>query len=367
MATSRYKSLVVKIGSNVIAKEDGSLSEEVLTALVAQIAALVKQGLHVVLVTSGAVAAGRGLVTLPQDTKAVVRRQVLAAVGQVSLMHTYGRLFVPHGLVSAQVLATKEDFRDRQHYINMRNCLMALLSEGLVPLVNENDVVAVSELMFSDNDELAGLMAGMLNFDALVLLTSVDGILDRPPSDPEAKVIPVVDPDRLNWRIFLQDLQKGGRSTMGRGGMRTKCEIARRMAAMGTAAYIANGSAPDSLLRIIAGNPGGTRFPPTRKASNTKRRIAHTPPRGDASVRLNAGACEALRSQQQATSLLPVGIISVKGDFQRGDVIAICDARGIEIGVGVAQYDAQRAREWMGQRGHRPLIHYNALSLHPAS
>lgn len=365
MAQARYKSLVVKIGSNVIAKEDGSLSEEVIGGLVDQIASLVKQGIRIVLVTSGAVAAGRGLVKLRQDASAVVRRQVLAAVGQVSLMHHYARLFAAHGLVSAQVLATKEDFRDRQHYINMRNCLLALLGEGVIPLINENDVVAVSELMFSDNDELAGLVAGMLNFDALALLTSVDGILDRPPSDPAACVIPIVDPDRLNWRGFLQELENGGRSTMGRGGMRSKCELARRMAAMGTATYIANGRTRDSLLRIVSGNPGGTRFPPTRKTSNTKRRIAYTPPKGDASVRLNAGACEALRSQKRATSLLPIGIVAVKGDFQRGDVIAICDARGREIGVGVAQYDAQRAREWMGQRGHRPLIHYNALSLHP--
>jgi glutamate 5-kinase len=359
------RSFVVKIGSNVIAKDDGTLAEDVIQALVAQVAALVAQGIRVVLVTSGAVAAGRSLVELRQDAKAVVRRQVLAAAGQVSLMHTYARHFAPFGLVSAQVLATKEDFRDRQHYINMRNCLEALIGEGVVPLVNENDVVAVSELMFSDNDELAGLVAGMLSFDGLVLLTSVDGIYDAPPAEPGAKLIPVIDSEIGNWRGFLNDLEKGGRSTLGRGGMRTKCEIARKLAAMGTATYIASGRSPDALIRIAGGEPVGTLFPPTRRASNTKRRIAHTPPKVAAAVRLNAGACQALRAAHHATSLLPIGIVAVRGEFEKGDVIAICDARGRELGVGVAQYDAERARECMGKRGQRPLVHYNSLCLHP--
>ncbi|MGI4734325.1 MAG: glutamate 5-kinase, partial [Janthinobacterium lividum] len=184
-----YRRLVVKIGSNVLTQPNGLPDEARLDELVTQIVGLKSQGCEVIVVSSGAVAAGRSLITLPPKTDAVRSRQLLAAVGQVKLLSLYAARLAEHGLLGAQVLVTKEDFRDRQHYLNMKNCFQELLQQNVIPIVNENDVISVTELMFTDNDELAGLVASMLNADALLILSNVDGIFDGDPSRPEARVI----------------------------------------------------------------------------------------------------------------------------------------------------------------------------------
>mgnify|MGYP001573295744 CR=1 FL=1 len=173
----KYKKIILKIGTNVITQDDGTLDISVMKSIADQIAELKKEKTEVVIVSSGAMGAGRKLCALPKATSDIAKRQILAAIGQPALMHEYLQLFSPYHLVCAQVLATKEDFRDRGHYLNMRHCFEALLKENMVPIVNENDVTSVDELMFTDNDELAGLIASMLQAEALLILTTVEGVM----------------------------------------------------------------------------------------------------------------------------------------------------------------------------------------------
>ena len=350
--------LVVKVGTNVLSQENGLLDLAVIEQLVADIAALNKQGVQVVLVSSGAVGSGRAVVRLPEKTPTVTSRQVLAAVGQVRLMNTYSGLFEKFGLTCAQVLVTKEDFRDKQHYFNMQNCLEGLLTQGIVPIVNENDVVSVTELMFTDNDELSGLIASMLQANALVILTNVDGVFDGNPSNPASKLIPTIDTRKLNLDFIAPE-----KSTFGRGGMLTKAGIAHKLSLVGIAVKIANGKTPHILSAIAEGNEVGTTFVPQKTASSVKRRIAHSEGYEKGSVVVNAGAARVLASHEKAASVLPVGIVSIEGDFQKGDIVKINAEDGTPLGYGMAQYDSALARERLGRSGEKPLIHYDYLFL----
>ncbi len=224
-----FSKLVIKIGTNVIAREDGLLDLTNISHLVDQIAAIKQGGSDVILVSSGAVGAGRSLFEVPEGMSRVVRRQVLSAIGQIRLMEIYRQLFANHGLFCAQVLATKEDFQGRTHYINMKNCFQALLRDKVVPIVNENDVVSVDELMFTDNDELAGMVASMTNAQSLIILSSVDGLLSAPPGAPDSRVIPTIEPGDKQWLKVIAP----SRSSFGRGGMHTKFRIAQKAAKVG--------------------------------------------------------------------------------------------------------------------------------------
>src|SRR5471030_2856320 len=184
-----YRRIIIKIGSNVFTQENGLPDLQRIEHLVEQIAAIKKQGKEVILVSSGAVASGRSMITVSEKSDAVAARQLLASIGQVKLINTYAHLFDQFEMLCSQVLVTKEDFRDRLHYLNMRNCLEVLLQHQVIPVVNENDVVSVTELMFTDNDELAGLIASMLNAQALIVLTNVDGIYDGDPNTEGTKII----------------------------------------------------------------------------------------------------------------------------------------------------------------------------------
>ncbi|HEV3245044.1 MAG TPA: glutamate 5-kinase [Candidatus Paceibacterota bacterium] len=246
------KRIVVKVGTGVVSDDSGELDEDILKGLVDQIVHLREKGAQVVLVTSGAVGAGKSILSKRSTGSPVVQKQLYAAVGQVKLMGIYARLFAQHGYACAQVLATKEDFRDDMHYENMKNCLNALLPDGVVPIVNENDVIATAELMFTDNDELAGLVVSQLEADTLVILTSTDGILDR-----EKKSVQEVRTDNVDEvSQYITD----DTSSAGRGGMRTKFVIAAELSKRGTTVYIANGKSPNVLLDIFMGVPRGTRF-----------------------------------------------------------------------------------------------------------
>jgi len=243
---------VVKVGTGVVSNDTGELDQEILRRLVDQIVQLCEKGIHVVLVTSGAVGAGKGILSKSGTGSPVVQKQLYAAVGQVKLMSIYAQLFDRHGYSCAQVLATKEDFRDEMHYENMKNCLNALLPDGVVPIINENDVVATTELMFSDNDELAGLVVSLLEADTLVVLTSTDGILDA-----DKKTVPEVRADnKREVESFISD----DTSSNGRGGMRTKFAIATELSQHGTTVYIANGKSENVLTDIFSGISRGTRF-----------------------------------------------------------------------------------------------------------
>lgn len=350
------KTIVVKIGTNVITREDGLLNTGVMEALVKQIAIAQKSsGARMIVVSSGAMGAGRGLVKPGKKLNPVARRQILAAVGQAELIQTYQALFKKTGLICAQVLATKEDFSDRRHYLNMRHCFESLLSENIIPVVNENDVVSVSELMFTDNDELAGLIASMMQADKLILLSIVNGILDA-----HGKTI-----ERIRSVKTAEKYITGQKSSFGRGGMMTKCRMAAKLSRLGIVTHIAQGARKNVLTDILKGNPVGTVFAARPKAaSRVKQWIATSEGRERGMVTINAGAAKILCDKKTIASLLPVGVIRVEGEFKKGDLLKIVNESGEAIGYGVAQYDTKKAQNWAGQHGKTELIHYDHLYIH---
>ncbi len=354
----KNKNIVVKIGSNVLSGEGGKLDTQRMQQLTNQVAQLKKSGIRCTLISSGAVAAGRSSIQLPADYDVVSSRQVLASVGQVLLMNTYADFFSQHKIHCSQVLVTKEDFRDRQHYLNMQNCLETLLENEIVPIINENDVISVTELMFTDNDELAGLVASMLNADKLIILTNVDGIFNGHPNLPDSKVIHAV-----KFGEDVSEFISAEKSNFGRGGMTTKCSIARKTAALGIPVQIANGKMDDILLLILQNETVGTLFHPKRNASSTKKWIAHSESSVKGTVFIDEGARKVLLSDKP-TSLLPVGILKITGSFEKGDLIRITDKAGKPLGVGKAQYNSDKALELKGRKNQKPVVHYDYLFLY---
>jgi len=354
------KRIVVKIGSQVLCGPDGALNREVLSDLVGQLVVLKADGWQVLLVSSGAVAAGSGLAAeLTRVSDPVARKQVMAATGQVRLMEVYRELFARHGLNTAQVLATKSDFQTRRHYLNMRGCIEALLTAGIVPVVNENDVVSITELMFTDNDELAGLLAGMVSARLLCMLSTVPGVYDGDPDDASTRCISRWDDDMHQ----PEDIVKRGASALGRGGMHNKLLIARKVASLGTEVVIADGTDSKIMGKILGAEQAGTRFPVSGDASPTKKWLASADDHATGSVTINQGAKEVLLDSNTLASLLPVGIEAVDGYFDQGDVIQICGPGGEVLGCGRAKYDHEEASRLIGQRGQKPLIHYDYLYL----
>jgi glutamate 5-kinase len=244
--------IIIKIGTKVLSKEDGTLDVDFLTKIVDQIIGLRLMGVDVVLVTSGAVGAGKSLIKMPSVHSETQRRQVYAAVGQVKLMAVYSQLFATRGYHCAQVLATKEDFRDNEHYVNMQNCFEALMLDNVIPIVNENDVVATTELMFTDNDELAALVAKQLKADCLVILTGTDGILDA-----AGKTVRIVDAGNIEE---VSSFISPDKSTGGRGGMMSKFRVARELSAESTTVRIVNGRKANVLWDVLTGVDTGTTF-----------------------------------------------------------------------------------------------------------
>jgi glutamate 5-kinase len=348
--------VVIKIGSNVLATPEGLPDEAHIAHLVEQITALRNNNIQVLLVSSGAVASAKGRIQLADRTDQVTRRQVLAAVGQIQLLQLYNRLFEEKGITIAQVLVTKDDFRDRNHYLNIRNCFTGLLQHQIIPIINENDVVSVTELMFTDNDELAGLVASMMDADTLLILSNVDGIYTGHPQHPDSSLIREVTPE-MNLSRYVSTEKSG----FGRGGMLTKSNMSRKVAQLGIGVHIINGKKQHVLTDLLLENKQiGTYFKPLRKASNIKKRIAHSLDFAKGKVFLNQGAVEAI-SSDRAASLLPVGIIRVEGNFQKGDVVQIYNAENQVIGLGIAQYGADKLQERIGKKGHKPFVHYDYL------
>ena len=355
-----YKRIVIKIGSNVLTKEDGFPDLERIAHIVEQIAAIKRQGKEVILVSSGAVASGRGALSVSDRFDAVATRQLYAAIGQVKLINTYSDLFEKRKLTCAQVLVTREDFRDRLHYLNMKNCFSILMQHNVVPIVNENDVISVTELMFTDNDELAGLIASMLNADALIILSNVDGIFNGDPKDPSSEVIKEIQPGFTNFSSFIS----AQKSQFGRGGMITKSTMAAKVAQMGIAVHIANGKTENVLLKLLEQNVINSRFIPSGNPSGKKRWIANSANYAKGVVRINEGARQALLSSK-ASSLLFVGVVAIEKEFLKGDVIRIVDENQHQVGFGIAEYSSDKAASLIGQKRQRPLVHYDYLFLNP--
>lgn len=353
------KTVVIKIGSNVLTLDDGTPDHNRMACLVDQMAFLKENGHQVVLVTSGAVAYGRKTLPLNPKTDSVTKKQVWASIGQIELIRSYKNLFLEKGHTIAQLMVTKEDFRDRVHYLNMKNCLDGLLKNQVIPVINENDAVAVTELMFTDNDELAGLVAAMIDANSLILLTNVDGIFKGNPSDPNAELI-----TRVGRQVpDLSQYIASSKSSFGRGGMLTKMTMAKKSADLGIEVMIANGKRDDILKRFADGTLVCTYFEPGKTKHNQKKWIAHSENYSKGEVVVNEGAKRAL-SSKKITSLLPIGIVAIKGDFLKGDIIRIVDEAGQILGLGKAEYGASSATEKIGLPHQRALVHYDYLYLY---
>ncbi|GAA4090273.1 glutamate 5-kinase [Mucilaginibacter panaciglaebae] len=354
----KYRRIVVKIGSNVLTQPNGLPDQHRIAQLVEQIVDIKKQGIEVILVSSGAVAAGRSLITVSDKYDAIAARQLLASIGQVKLINNYAQLFEKHNILCSQVLVTTEDFKGRQHYLNMKNCLEILLQHQVVPIVNENDVVSVTELMFTDNDELAGLIASMLNAQAMIILTNVDGIYTGNPNDKDSELIEEVGGAGVNFASFVTS----GKSQFGRGGMITKSHMAQKTAKLGIAVHIANGTRENILIDVLNNKAAHTRFIPDKTASGKKKWLAHSEKSATGIVQINNGAKVALASNK-ATSLLPVGMVDVLADFKKGEIIKLIDEQENVIALGIAEYGADKAKESIGQKNQKPLVHYDYLYL----
>lgn len=252
-----YKRIVIKVGTNVLTKEDGTVNIDIMRSIVQQIVQLKSDGFEVVLVSSGAVGSGKSIFHLQQEKDITVQRQVYSAIGQVRLMNIYADLFGEYNMICAQVLATKYDFTGKEHYKNMKNCFFGLLNDNVIPIVNENDVVALDELMFTDNDQLAGLTAFMIEADALIILSDIDGLFDRNPEDHEARLIGKVLPDEKLEQYLVEKKSSGGR-----GGMQSKVKTAQRCARKGIVVHIANGLKKNIIIDLFKGTAQGTLFVP---------------------------------------------------------------------------------------------------------
>lgn len=350
----KYKKIVVKIGSNVLTQSNGLPDEHRIANLVEQIVNLKKQGISVIVISSGAVASGRSMFSISEKHDAVAARQLLASIGQIKLINNYMSLFQQHQMLCSQVLVTKEDFRDRKHYLNIKSCLNILLKNNVIPIVNENDVVSVTELMFTDNDELAALIASMLDADALIILSNVDGIYNGDPKSAHSALIPEVKKNMEEIDSFISTAKSG----LGRGGMVTKLGMARKVAKLGIPVHITNGMRDNIVYDLLFGTALNTYFVPEKITSGKKKWIAHSEQSATGSVQLNAGAKTALISGA-AHSLLPVGIIAVISAFEKGDIIKLVDEDHKLIGLGIADYNSEKAKERIGQKGHKALVHYN--------
>lgn len=360
MSASKKKIIAIKVGSNVITNKQGLPDEAVIVNISRQIRMLKDEGHQVLLISSGAVAAGKSLYQFQKKADTVIQRQVLASIGQVKLISLYKDVFDEQNMLCSQVLVTKEDFKSRTHYLNMQNCLTALLNHHIVPIINENDVVSVTELMFTDNDELAGLVSAMMNADSLFILTNVDGIYDGDPEAPGTTLLSTYDAKRIN----LEQIATGKKSGFGRGGILTKCQTSEKIASMGIPVHIANGRTENIVIRILQGEEIGTRFPAKKLTSSFKKYMAHAYEEPKGKVVINEGAKSVLLSPAKAHSLLPVGILRVVGSFKKGDIIRIVDENDKEVGLGLARYGYKKAKEVLGLKNQSPLIHYDHLYLH---
>ncbi|AWW29337.1 glutamate 5-kinase [Echinicola strongylocentroti] len=359
MIHQKANTIVIKIGSNVLTQANGSPDNLRMKALVRQMVYLREQGQEIVLITSGAVAFGRKSTIFEKKTDAVVQKQILAAVGQIELIKNYKQLFLEHNTPIAQIMVTKSDFRDRKHYLNMKNCLEGLLKNNIIPVINENDTVSVTELMFTDNDELAGLVAAMLDANNLILLSNVDGIYKGHPNDPEAELIEKVGSKTPSMANFISS----SKSSFGRGGMLTKMNMAKKSADLGIGVTIANGKREDVLIDYYHNRLRCTYFEPAKAKQSPKKWIAHSEHYSKGEVIISAGAENALRSDT-ITSLLPIGILEIRGNFTKGEIIRIQSEDGRKIGLGKAAYGAKVAAEKQGISNQKPIVHYDYLYLY---
>ncbi|MBM3217344.1 MAG: glutamate 5-kinase [Candidatus Rokubacteria bacterium] len=341
---SAARRIVVKVGSGLVTAPGVGPDPDRIERLAGDIAA-VRRDREVALVSSGAIATGMARLALAERPRSIPEKQAAAAVGQSALMWQYEIAFKRHGLAVGQVLLTAQDIGDRTRYLNARNTLLALLAFGVVPIVNENDTVAVEEIKVGDNDNLSALVASLVEADLLVLLTDVDGLYTADPArDPRATKLDVVE--TITDEILT--MAGGHEDGVSVGGMATKLQAAQKAAASGVPMVIASGREPGMLARILAGEPVGTCFlPKADRLGARKRWIAFAaPPQGRLAV--DAGAARALTAQGR--SLLPSGVTSVDGEFGAGEVVSVVDGGGREFARGLVNFDAAELRRIRGAK-----------------
>ncbi len=333
-----YHRIVVKLGTSLLTGGSDHLNEDIMSSLVTQVAQLHRQGLELLVVSSGAIAAGRYKLGLPKKLSGMPYKQVFSSVGQSRLILTYEQLFSRHDITVAQALLTRADLSDRAGYLNARNTLLALLELRVLCVVNENDVVAVDEIQeakFGDNDNLSAMVANLIDADLLLLLTDTAGLYTADPRrDPDARLIPHVE--RIDSKI--EQLATDTEGSLGIGGMMTKIEAAKLATASGIAVVIADGREPDVIVKLAAGEAMGTCFWPLTDRLESRKRwmVSGLSTRGGLVV--DSGAARALRKQNR--SLLATGIKQVEDNFQRGDVVTIYDHKGAILGCGITNYSS---------------------------
>lgn len=341
-----YRRIVVKLGTSLLTGGTEQLNQDIISSLVAQVARLHEQGGEVILVSSGAIAAGKDRLGIQKRIRGVPFKQVMASVGQSRLMHLYDQLFAQHNIAVAQALLTKTDLADRAGYLNARNTLLTLLELRVLCVVNENDVVAIDEIAeakFGDNDNLSATVANLVDADLLMILSDIDGLYTADPHcDPNACLIPEVK--KIDAEI--EQMVAGSAGGLGTGGMITKIEAAKLATASGVTLIVANGREPDIILRLAGGETLGTRFLPVTSKLESRRRwmLCGLSVRGRLVV--DSGAAQALKKQRG--SLLAAGISEVESEFERGDIVNIYDPEGVHVGCGIANYSSVDIRAIKG-------------------
>ena len=333
-----YHRTVAKFGTSLLTGGSDHLNQETMSTLVAQVAQLHRQGVELLVVSSGAIAAGGHKLGLTKERRGIPFKQVLASVGQSRLMNIYEQLFAQHNITVAQALLTKADLTDRAGYLNARNTLLALLELGVLCIVNENDVVAVDEIQetrFGDNDNLSAMVANLVDADLLLILTDIAGLYTADPQrNPDTHLIPQVD--RIDSEIERLVTDTAG--NLGTGGMVTKIEAAKLATTSGVTVIIADGREPDMILRLAAGEVGGTRFPPVTSKLESRQRWMLSGLSTKGKLVVDSGAALALTKRNR--SLLAAGIMQIEGELQRGDIVNIYDPQGARVGCGITNYSS---------------------------
>ena len=339
-AASKARRVVVKVGSSTLTRE-GQIRSAAFTSLARQIATLVAEGREIILVSSGAIAMGAHRLGWEHPGHTIPEKQAAAAVGQIGLVDLYRRRFATHGREVAQLLLTRSGLEDRERFLNARHTLQELIALGVVPIVNENDTVATEEIRFGDNDNLSANLVNLVGAQLLVILTDVDGLYERPPQDGEPAPALIETVEQITPEI--EAAAHGAGSAFGRGGMQTKLEAARAAARSGAATVVCNGSKRNVLLRVAAGDPEGTLFlpdEPAQRMGSRKHWLAFTT-RARGALVLDEGAAQAIR--EGGRSLLPAGILEVRGEFGIGDTVSCVDPDGRELARGLVAYPSTAA------------------------
>ena len=335
---------VIKIGSALLTNDGQGFDLGLMAGWVAQICQLRAQGVEVVLVSSGAVASGMEKLGWTERPTTLDRLQAAAAVGQARLVLAWEAAFKKYGIQLAQVLLTHDDHADRERYLNARSTLKALLGMGVIPVINENDVVANDELRFGDNDTLAALVVNQVEADLLVILTDQDGLFTGDPRiDPDAQLVH----EAKARDVFLDAMASKGSGSLGRGGMQTKLRAARQAAASGAATVIVGGQGGNEIVQISAGHEIGTLLLPDHEPMAARKQWLHGHLKTSGELILDAGAVEVLK--KQGKSLLPVGVIELRGEFYRGEMVSCLDEDGNEVARGLVNYSAKEAKLIIGK------------------